>query len=300
MAKEKGLVLEAGDGWAIVLLPGGDYKRIRTRECLEVGQLYRLKSNAALKYASVAAVFLIITIASLDFFTVTARANVSPGINLGLNRWDRVVSVATSNDAGKEEIKDLSLNGKSLDQAINLIVEGRGSESGFRAGDMAGENTEICVSLSVKNDNDEQRKEKLLSIIDASLKHSMAEHKSKSSAVKVVREGDKLTVVDPPGKSSNAPGSNINKGERNKPEPKPQEHKINHPSLKKPTVKEEHKGKTDPRDNKLMGNQLNNDLPTSAASQSKKIDSPNGTKNNSSKVEQKEKNQPEKGKGQKN
>jgi len=306
MAKEKGLVLEAGEGWAIVLLPGGDYKRVRTRERLQTGQLYQLKSSAALKYASVAAVFILITLTSLDFFTVTARANVSPGINLGLNRWDRVVSVRTSNTDAKAEVKDLSLNGKSLNQAINMIVERRGSEPGLAAGDK-GENNQVSVSLSVKNQKDKQREERLLKIIDTTLKESVAGQQGRPSAAKVIRKGNQLIVIDehPPGQTSKTPGNSAPKGEKNKPEPKLQEHKVNQLLLDQPK-KKEGGGNPEFKDNNFMADpekghneKRDNGLPASALPKDQKMDSQNSSKGGGRSAEPQEKTKTEKDSGPK-
>lgn len=298
MAKVQGLVLEAGDGWAIVLLPGGDYKRIKTREPLQVGQLYRFTNTTAFKYASVAAVFIIITIVSLDFFSVTARANVSPGINLGLNRWNRVISVDTSNTASEMDIKNLSLPGKSLDQAINLIVTERKNE--IRPGSEAPENTEISVSLAIKSEKDKQRKEKLLTIIDTSLKQS-TKSQGKSSTTKVIRKDNKLIVIDQPsdsGKTAKSSGNSLRNPGKVKPQQKLQEQKINPSALKNRSGKGEHDEKPNSREHKLMPEpqERQGHLPKSAVPQNKKIDSNNGIGNQSRSVERKEKNQPQKDK----
>lgn len=268
MATKKGMVLEAGDGWAIVLFPGGEYKRIKTREHLQTGQLYQAQGNNIFRYTSAAAIFLIITLASIDFFSVTARANISPGINLGLNRWNRVVSVDTSNTGAKVSINDLNLNGKSLGQAINLILEEHNRNSDLASGDKAPVNHEFSVSLSVKDKKDKQKRDKLLSIIDTTLKDCAAENQGNSSAAKVIRQGNKLTIIDghTTGQVSHPQSSYDHKSEKTKPQPNKGQDKA-HPLLR--DQPEKHDPRSGPEDHKLKGNtkELNNNAITPATPQ---------------------------------
>ena len=237
MAEVEGLILEAGNGWAIVLLPGGEYKRIRTGEHLEVGQLYRIKKYSPVKYVAVAAIFLIVMVASLDFCRVTAYAHISPGINLGLNRWDRVVSVNTSNPGGQDVVEDLSLRGKSLEQVVNVIVQQQAGKTSISAE----AKSEISVSLSVKDQRDKSRQEKLFSKVNATLNHNMKELDNRAGKVKVIRKGNQLIVVDDkqsvgPGNSNQAKPENSEKKQgsngkpdKAKPEKELKQELTNHP-----------------------------------------------------------------------
>jgi|GEM_PF-1022481 len=190
MAGKQGVVLEAGDDWAIILLPGGEYKRIRTKEHLQIGQLYHYKNSLAIKSVSVAAVLLLMVAAGLDFFTVTAWAHFSPGIELGINRWNRVVAVETTDSTLKIDNNALSLKGKNLNQAINLIVEEQVSQPQAEATFKS----ELSVSLSLKDKHDIKTKEKLLDQIESCLKASAAK-KNDQSAARVVRNDHELKVV---------------------------------------------------------------------------------------------------------
>ncbi|MGI5912988.1 MAG: anti-sigma factor domain-containing protein [Syntrophomonadaceae bacterium] len=187
MAGKKGVILEVGDGWAIVLLPGGDFRKIRSKDHLEVGQLYHYENNRRLKYLSLAAILLLMVIASFDFFTVRAWAHLSPGIDLGLNRWDRVVAV----EAKQNTLPDSSLKGKRFNHVIEAIVQ----EQVIESGTVEVEQNHFSVSLSIKNDDDE-KKEKLFTLIESCLRDSVAKSKDKSDHLKVIRKGNELRLVD--------------------------------------------------------------------------------------------------------
>jgi hypothetical protein len=192
MAEVQGVILEAGDGWALILLPGGEYKRIRTREQLQVGELYQYKKYSPVKYVAVAAIFLVVMVASLDFCRVTARAHVSPGINLGLNRWDKVVSVDTSNIRGQEIIKEVNVRGKSLEQVVNVLVEQQTAKACLSNESIP----EFSVSLSVKDKQDKKRQEKLLSKVNSAIKNNMGKSNNRPGQVNIIRKGNQLIVVD--------------------------------------------------------------------------------------------------------
>ena len=190
MAEVQGLILEAGDGWAIVLLPGGKYKKIKTRESVAVGQLFNLRNYSIVKYVAAAAIFLVILLGSLDFCRVSAWAHITPGINLGLNRWDRVISIKTNDDIGQNTITNLQLKGQSIEQAVNNIVQKQVGTPG-----MLEEEAELSLTLST-NGKDKARQEKLLSKINAAFKHNGVENNPRTSTIKVIRQGNKLVVID--------------------------------------------------------------------------------------------------------
>ncbi len=55
--------------------------------------------------------------------------DVDPSIELALNRFDKVISVAAYNDEGKRIIEKLSLKGKKYTEAIDLLVESEDMKS---------------------------------------------------------------------------------------------------------------------------------------------------------------------------
>lgn len=120
MLTKKAAVVETGKGWAVILLPGGEYKRIKTNRYLEVGELYRYRNYAGSKYLAAAAIFLTILLGSIDYYTVQAYAEVS-SLELGLNRWGRVVSVQAQNDEGQRIISQVQIKNEPLENAVQKI-----------------------------------------------------------------------------------------------------------------------------------------------------------------------------------
>ncbi|MEN6327277.1 MAG: hypothetical protein ABFD18_13885 [Syntrophomonas sp.] len=120
MLTRKAVVVETGKGWAIILLPGGEYKRVKTNQYLEVGELYQYRNYAAGKYLAAAAIFLTILFGTIDYYTVQAYAEVS-SLELGLNRWGRVVAVQAKNDEGQRIISQVQIKNEPLENAVQKI-----------------------------------------------------------------------------------------------------------------------------------------------------------------------------------
>lgn len=122
MLTRKAVVVETGKGWAIVLLPGGEYKRIKTNQYLEVGELYRYRNYAGGKYLAAAAIFLVILLGSIDYYTARAYAEVS-SLELGINRWGRVISVEAKDDEGQRIISKVKIKNEPVETAVQIISQ---------------------------------------------------------------------------------------------------------------------------------------------------------------------------------
>lgn len=124
MMPEKGsIVLESGDDWATILTVTGEYKKIKTKKRLYPGEIYNEEiKRAPVKLCAAAAIFLIILIGTIDFFNITAYARLSSGVEMGLNRWDRVVSIEATEVAGEEILTGLNLLGQKADTALEQVV----------------------------------------------------------------------------------------------------------------------------------------------------------------------------------
>ncbi len=123
MSDIRGIVLESGKGWAVVLLKNGEYRRVITFRSLMPGEIYQGKNHANYgKYTAAAAAFLIILMGVVDFFNVVAYAEVSSGVEMGVNRWNRVVSVSAINSEGEMLLEEISIKGQNLDAALEIIL----------------------------------------------------------------------------------------------------------------------------------------------------------------------------------
>ncbi len=121
MLTRKAVVVETGKGWAIVLLPGGEYKRIKTNQYLEVGELYRYRNYAGGKYLAAAVIFLTILFGSIDYYTVQAYAEIS-SLELGINRWGRVISVQARDAQGQRIMSKVKIKNEPLENAVQKIT----------------------------------------------------------------------------------------------------------------------------------------------------------------------------------
>lgn len=123
MAELRGVVLESGTGWAIILLENGEYKKVRTKGILMPGQLYQGKNQPGYaKYAVAAAIFLMIFVGGADFFNVVTYAQVSSGVEIGVNRWNRVVSLSAENYESEMLLEKIS-KGQKLEEALEIVLK---------------------------------------------------------------------------------------------------------------------------------------------------------------------------------
>ena len=59
----------------------------------------------------------------VDFFNVVAYAQVSSGVEMGVNRWNRVVSVSAVNSEGEIVLEKMSIKGQKLEEALEIVLE---------------------------------------------------------------------------------------------------------------------------------------------------------------------------------
>lgn len=185
MARLSGLVLETGDNWAIILNSQGEYKKIKTKTLLQVGEVWQEPAGYTIKFALAAAVLLVFLGAAFSILPVVAYAQVSSGVELGLNRWDRVISVRSLNDDGSELLKTVNLQGKSLDQAVEMIVDNAINNSNS-------ESPEIVLNVVTKKANMEQEKQRIMEKMDTKVKQLL----DKNNVNKDKRNTDKTNIID--------------------------------------------------------------------------------------------------------
>ncbi len=147
MSEIRGIVLESGKGWAVILLRNGEYRRVRTLHALMPGEIYHGKPPLNYgKLTAAAAVFLMIFVGVVDFFNVVAYAEVSSGLEMGVNRWNRVVTVSAVNSEGEMLMDELNIKGQNLEAALETILEKA----------LVEENSSDSpqITVSIKNAND--------------------------------------------------------------------------------------------------------------------------------------------------
>ncbi len=175
MSKAEGVVIEAGRGWAVIMSKDGRYRKIKTGQALYPGQFYYAPDRAALRYGLAAAVLLLLFTAAMDFFNVVAYASVTPGIDLGINRWDRVVSVKTNSDEAARMVTQLDIGGKTSSEAVAVLVS-RLIENDQRSGESSG-----SLDITVHSKNNDRAlgtkyQEKLMTRISGSIDEVLKVH----------------------------------------------------------------------------------------------------------------------------
>lgn len=123
MTKIRGVVIESEPGRVIVMREDGTFKRVRTSKPLYEGQLYTERTLAPGRLGAVAAVFLVVLLGTIDFFNVVAYAYLTPGVEMGLNRWNRVVEVTTSGTEAGQLIEEISLTGETIEDAVQAVMK---------------------------------------------------------------------------------------------------------------------------------------------------------------------------------
>jgi hypothetical protein len=124
MSKMNGIVMESGPGWVLVLLENGEYRKFRSRSFLMPGDIYQGRAYSLYpRYMAVAAAIIIMLLGTLDFYNVLAYARVSSGVEMGINRWNRVISVSAINTEGESILRTIEPKGQDLEKALEMVLE---------------------------------------------------------------------------------------------------------------------------------------------------------------------------------
>jgi len=185
MARIKGIVLENKGGRAVILSPAGEYKRIRINKPIEVGELYDGYDPAPWRYVIAAGVILAITLGTLDFFSVRAYAQVSPSLELGINRWHRVVATRALDNKGEEMLKQSNFTGQKVDEAVEVIID-KAIDEGSLEQDTPPK--VFPVQASDKGNKDEEFIERVEQNMNKGLQKAIDKRNNKANSDKAVKK----------------------------------------------------------------------------------------------------------------
>ncbi|MEN6349668.1 MAG: hypothetical protein ABFD08_09785 [Syntrophomonas sp.] len=121
--KHKGTVLESSDNWALLLMPGGEFKKVKTKGRLHIGEMYYPVVTAAYRPLAAAAVLVMALAFSVNFFTVAAYARFSQGVELGVNSWGRVISIKALGAEGEHLTAGIPIWGKNVEEVLPVLLE---------------------------------------------------------------------------------------------------------------------------------------------------------------------------------
>lgn len=153
MARISGIVMENENGKAVIMTPRGEFQRIMIDRHLEVGEVYHGRSMLPWKYAVAAVLILALSLGTVDFFSVKAYAQVSDSLELGINRWNLVVTTRALNDQGTAMLQQTKITGKKVDTAVEEIATQALTNGELEQDDKW---KEFPVQASDKGNNDEE------------------------------------------------------------------------------------------------------------------------------------------------
>jgi len=179
--------MENKNGHTVILTQQGEFRRVIIDKPIEVGELYYEHSISPWKYALAAVVIMALTIiGTLDFFSVKAYAQVSDSLELGVNRWSRVVTTRALDDQGTALLQQTNLKGKKIDVAVEEIAD-----QAVVQGDLEQEDTwkEFPLQASDKGNKDQEFIERVEQHMNKGLQKSIDKRKSNNNSDKGLKKG---------------------------------------------------------------------------------------------------------------
>lgn len=166
MKNKKGIILEINKNEAYVMLSNGAFTKLRIKGSTlpKVGEEYEgeeiIKSTSFFNKAALAASLTFILLSSTGvyaYFTPvsTVSVNSDSGVQLKVNRFNRVVSVTPLNEGGEKVIKELSVKNKNIDNALVEILDQAKKENYIK------EDKNVDIEVKGNKLNVEKFKEKL-------------------------------------------------------------------------------------------------------------------------------------------
>lgn len=140
MMRHAGLVVELGQGRAVVLTPDGQFKRVRAKAGWQLGEEVRLENvvalpqrrPATLTWVAAAAIILAMLLPGAlsvrAIFGQTALAayvavDINPSLELQVSGAGKVLAANAVNDDAAQLLQSMNLQGLPLDQAVRQITE---------------------------------------------------------------------------------------------------------------------------------------------------------------------------------
>ncbi len=161
MSKARGIVLESNNGYSTILMEGGQY--IKIRRTMEVGQIYQQERQYKKLLIAIAALLVFMLLGVFDFFNVVAYANVSNGIEMGVNRWNRVIKIEQTDPVTATPAEYSGLRGRKLEQAVTVVVEDALAEENYQ-------DSSIQVNIKSEKNDDSKLEKEILEKIESSVK----------------------------------------------------------------------------------------------------------------------------------
>jgi|GEM_PF-2431611 len=187
--KKKGMVIEIKNKNAIIMTETGEFASVKLENSIPIWgedyEGYEVKDKSILKkvfITTVAAVFIFI-LSAVDYYNPVkaVELDMNSKIMLGLNRWNRVMTVSAQDKKGKLLLSKISIRNITLDKAVEkLMVEAKQEKTIKSFSEIKIKAVKGNVDLSLINSNIQKE-----SITDSKkLKSSNNEVKNEDSGLK--------------------------------------------------------------------------------------------------------------------
>lgn len=146
------VITEVKDNKAVLLNEFGEFMTVASKN-YQVGQKVEYKKQSLSQYKYIAACVIMLILVSLSsyayYFTPVSYASVdiNPSLQLGINRFDKVVSIQPLNDDAKALLETISIKNEDITQSVDKIIEAS-KEMGY----LSEENNHVEVDIVTKND----------------------------------------------------------------------------------------------------------------------------------------------------
>lgn len=144
----RGVILELQDGRAVVLDGSGRFRQVPAQPGWRPGDVVPLPGRKPYLWGGLAACLLAVLIGCGAWLwlkqTALVSLDINPSAELRLNRFGRVISTQTYNDAGADLLAETDVRGMTAQDALFVLLNS-GAEFLMQAD---------CVTLTVQSDSD--------------------------------------------------------------------------------------------------------------------------------------------------
>lgn len=125
-----GIVFSIEKDKSIIMECGGRFIEVKTNKAWKKGDIVQIENkrhiNKVFYYVAACILFMFLGISSFQIYfqqTTLISIDVNPSIEIGLNRFDRVIYINGMNDEGDKILKLIDIKNKSYDIALRIIAQ---------------------------------------------------------------------------------------------------------------------------------------------------------------------------------
>lgn len=192
MKNNKGIVVQADKNQAVILLPGGEYRKVRTGgKYLEEGDLYEYNRTPLVRYAVAAVLVLAILAGGIDYNSVKAYASLGGDLELGINRWGRVVSVQAKSMGGQQILDNVQVKNDKLEAAVEKIAS-----QAMQAEDINPQEIRQSIMIKVKDKQNQKLEKNIKKDVNKGLDKAIHQEKAKTNNGKDKNKKGQQLIID--------------------------------------------------------------------------------------------------------